>query len=283
MAGSVEVLGIPVAPGLLGAWAGWLAPARQPFFLTAAEAQKFGVETLPRAEVRLTPEARDTFHTWSVPPEADRIAWLGGDDWRGLSPASRRALLRAQVRHRRGGVARTRDFADLLPGLEGTRFVWWPALVSPAVLARVVSLDTLACRRAEVPAEVWSAALPLLPGARELAGTFPHASGPNCFGTVMGAAGVPEAEREWMQRGPFEAFLAGRTRRGGSDDLPGTVLVWRDASGGVQHAAVTLGGGWALHKPSQSWMTPRVVLPARELIGYSRTRGWRLHRARLRG
>lgn len=96
----------------------------------------------------------------------------------------------------------------------------------------------------------------------------------------MGAAGVLGAEREWMQREPFEAFLAGHTRRGGRDDHPGTVLVWRDHSGRVQHAAVTLGGGWALHKPSQSWMTARVVLPVRGLIRYSRTRGWRLHRSR---
>jgi hypothetical protein len=214
-------------------------------------------------------------------PEADQVAWLTEEDWHALAPAYRRTLLRAQIKHGRGAIPRVRDFADLLPGLTGTRFVWWPSLVSPAALARVVSEGRPACQREGVPESVWQAAAPLLPRARELAGTFPHASGPNCFGTVMGAAGVSGAEREWMQRGPFEAFLAGRTRRGGRDESPGTVLVWRDAAGAVQHAAVTLGGGWALHKPSQSWMTPRVALPTRALIGACRTRGWRLHRFQL--
>lgn len=179
-------------------------------------------------------------------------------------------------------MPRVRDFADLLPQLIGTRFVWWPSLMSPAVLARAVTQGQLKCRRADVPENVWDAAAPLLPGARKLAGTFPHASGPNCFGTVMGAAGVEGAERKWVQREPFEAFLADRTQPGGRDGQPGTLLVWRDAEGAVQHAAVTLGAGWALHKPSQSWMTARVVLPTSDLIRYSRTRGWRLHRSRLR-
>lgn len=277
----MNVLGISVPPLLLERWAGWLAPARQPFFLTAEEVAVLGLETVPRAEVRLTPELRDTFHEWNITPHAERVAWLSEEDWGSLSPTARRRLLRAQVRHGRGGVARTRDFADLLPHLAGARFVWWPSLVSPLVLERVVSSGGLACQRDLVPGEVWDAAAPVLPRARELAGTFPHASGPNCFGTVMGAAGVPGAEREWVWREPFETFLADRTGRGGRDDHPGTVLVWRDRSGRVQHAAVTLGGGWALHKPSQSWMTARVVLPVRGLIRYSRTRGWRLHRSRL--
>lgn len=99
------------------------------------------------------------------------------------------------------------------------------------------------CERDNVPEAVWRSAAPLLPRARDLAGTFPHGGGPNCFGTVMGAAGVAGAEREWTQREPFGAFLAERARPGGQDEQPGTVLVWRDAAGAVQHAAVTLGGG----------------------------------------
>jgi len=62
------------------------------------------------------------------------------------------------------------------------------------------------------------------------------------------------------QREPFETWLAAATRPGGQDDEPGTVLVWRSASGLVQHAAVTLSAGWALHKPSQGWMSPTKVL-----------------------
>lgn len=276
-----HVLNVPVSSDLLNSWAEWLAPPRPPFFLTSREAGRLGLETRPRGELALSPEERDTFALWNVSPEADRVARLGEAEWKSLSASSCHALLRAQVRHGRGAVPRVRDFSDLLPGLTETRFVWWPSLVTPAVLARVVAQDGLDGQRAAVPGAVWEAAHALLPGARALAGTFPHASGPNCFGTVMGAAGVEGAEREWMQREPFEVFLASRTRPGGQDGAPGTLLVWRDVAGAAQHAAVILGGGWALHKPSQSWMTPRVVLPVERLKRFSRTRGWRLHRFRL--
>ncbi|MDL2344137.1 hypothetical protein QOL99_08225 [Deinococcus sp. MIMF12] len=62
--------------------------------------------------------------------------------------------MRAQGRHGRGAVPRVRDFADLLPHLTGPRFVWWPSLLSPAALARVVAQDQRACRRDEVPETV---------------------------------------------------------------------------------------------------------------------------------
>lgn len=279
----MHALNIPVPPDLLREWARWLAPPRQPFFLTAVEGERLGLETGDRADLTLPAELRDTFALWNLRPEADRIAWLGEEGWRSLSPALRRALLRAQIRHGRGNMPRGRDFADLLPDPPGTRFVWWPSLITPAVLTRVVSLGYPPCQRANVPDSVWEMAASLLPRARELAGTFPHASGPNCFGAVMGAAGVEGAEREWMQREPFKAYLTAHTHPGGHDEQPGTLLVWRDTQDAVQHAAVTLGGGWALHKPSQSWMTPRVVLPTSDLIQSCRTRGWRLHRSRLRG
>jgi hypothetical protein len=70
----------------------------------------------------------------------------------------------------------------------------------------------------------WDALAGVLPTARELAGAFPPRSGPNCFGTVMGAAGVTGAAATWMQREPFEQ--------------------------------------WALHKPSQGWMSPTKYFPS---------------------
>jgi cell wall-associated NlpC family hydrolase len=111
-----------------------------------------------------------------------------------------------------------------------------------------------------------------------LSGTFPGGSGPNCFGTVMAAAGVDGAADAWMQRRPFDEWLADNTSRGGRDDVPGTVFVWRDSGREVQHAAVTLGNGWMLHKPSQAWMTPRKVRTVAEVVRSSRTTGWHLHR-----
>jgi hypothetical protein len=65
----------------------------------------------------------------------------------------------------------------------------------------VVSEDLGPSRHGEVKS--WPTEI--LPRARELAGTFPGGSGPNCFGTVMAAAGVEGAADEWMQRQPFDA------------------------------------------------------------------------------
>lgn len=95
-------------------------------------------------------------------------------------------------------------------------------------------------------------------------------SGTAGAGTVMAAAGVPGAAGTWMQREPFEEWLAALTKRGGRDDVPGTVLVWRATQNGqLQHAAVALGEGWALNKRSQSWQSPRTVLSVAEVIATS--------------
>lgn len=56
----------------------------------------------------------------------------------------------------------------------------------------------------------------------------------------------------------------------------GPAPCWCGADDLVQHAAVTLGGGWALHRPAQTWWTPRVVRPVRDVKAASRTPGWRL-------
>ncbi len=39
----------------------------------------------------------------------------------------------------------------------------------------------------------------------------------------------------------------------------GQVLVWRDDNVRVQHAAVSLGEGFVLHKEAQGWYAPRQV------------------------
>lgn len=277
----MRVLNVPVPDELQTRWRGWLAPPRQPFFLTAAEAEAFDLPSIPRAEAKLTPEDRDTNAVWGIAAEADRVAWLPLEGWHNLGPKLQRRLLTLQVRHKRGNLPRRRDFADLLPDLPQARFLWTPELLTDAVLERVVGAGDPPCQKAQVPESVWEAASAHLPRVRELAGTFASHSGANCFGAVMGAAGVAEAENEWMQRQPFEAFLQERTRPGGEDDQPGTVLLWRSADGLVQHAAVTLGGGWAFQKASQVWTSPRVVLSVDDLKRAARQRGNRLSRHHL--
>ncbi|UQN07100.1 hypothetical protein [Deinococcus sp. QL22] len=277
----MNVLNIPVSPDVLARWAEWLAPPIQPFLLTGAEAEGFGLPTLAYADWQPPPELRDTFTLWSLSDAANRVALLSEDDWNGLTVPARQSLVSLQVRHGRGNLPYAKAFADLMPEPQRGRFVWWRSMLTPERVARLVSAESQPCQRQQVPEAVWQTAESVLPRALALAGTFAGGSGPNCFGTVMAAAGTVGAESEWMQREPFEAFLATHTRSDDKDDQPGTLLVWRSKGRQVEHAAVTLGAGWALHKPSQSWITPRVVLPTRALIRAYRTPGHRLERRRL--
>lgn len=278
----MEVAGIAVPPSLRRAWVSWLAPERQPFFVSSTAG-------LPRSlGADHTPELVDTFWLWRD-RRPRRAVWLDEASFMALPRQARAALVREQRAARRGAVLPVRRWADLLDAsalreqADGHRFVLWPSLVDgveDAVVERFIEDDVCVSRHDAVSEEVWRAASAVLPGARELAGTF-VGHGPNCFGTVLAAAGVGDGG--WTDRGPFEAWLADRTTSGGRDDEPGTVLLWRSADGDAEHAAVTLGGGWALEKRGQEWHNPRAVAPVREVIRSARTPGCRLSRHRLLG
>lgn len=269
------MLGIDVPEALVGQWAGWLAPRRQPFLVEAGDG----------ADEPCSLELVDTFELYGLARRGLALTWLDEEGFMSL-PRSRRAeLVRAQVRLGRAAVPTLRRWKVLADQVrtqaDGHRFVWWPSLLAPhrdEVLARFVTNDRLPSQHRRVPLDVWRSASPLLPRARELAGTFPLVSGPNCFGTVMSLAGVDEAR---AVREPFEDWLASSTRPGGDDGQPGTVFVWRQADGACDHAAVTLGGGWAMHKPSQGWMSPIKVLSVADVKRRGRCAGLRLHRYQL--
>lgn len=264
------VLGIAVPPQQWVRWRGWFAPPVQPFRTERlgplpAGAGPFGRLGPPRME------HRDTFGlyghgTW---------VWLTEREYRALPYRIRRRL-----------------------------HPWHPAAPSDPVpssgpahstgadqaLRRFVERHWPASRHAEVTADVRrrTSADTRLPGLERVAGTFPAGSGPNCFGTVMAAAGEAGAESAWMQTAPFLDWLTRAAtplpRRAGtaSDGEPGTVLLWRDRDREPVHAAVTIGGGWALNKPSQAWFTPRFVLTVTQVLTLSRHPGHRLERHLLR-
>lgn len=169
----------------------------------------------------------------------------------------------------------------------GFRTIWWPQSLRDAgdgPVLRYVSRGVTPSQHAEVDPATWRRAQPVLPRTRELAGTFAPRSGPNCFGTVMAAAGINGADQEWMEQPPFERWLAAHSQpiRGRSaDDHAGTVLVWRHPDGLAVHACVTIGDGWVLNKPSQAWCSPRFIWSTRHAIFHSRYRGTHLHRCRL--
>lgn len=281
----MRVLNIDVDDRLLQRWFGWFAPTVQPFLVDAKVASRVSDHS---ADVSLTPEIRDTYCLYALPSGARHI-WLTQKQFMALPRSDRASLVRAQRAFGREIVPSVRSWAALLGDgpraqADGHRFVWWPSLLhghEQQVLSDYIEDGRRSSRHEEVPEDIWTSVSGLLPAAQRIAGNFPAASGPNCFGAVMGAAGVSGAETVWMQRDPFERWLREQTRPGGSDDDAGTVLVWRSPDGLVQHAAVTLGAGWVLHKPSQGWMSPTKVLTVAECKASSRSIGRRLHRRSL--
>jgi hypothetical protein len=278
----VEVLGLTVSPALLRNWVDWLAPDKQPFYVTGKQLRAW---KLQQDDTEPDRQLIDTYRTYSLDSRL-RSVWLDEPAFMRLPQATRAELVRAQVAHERAAVPSVRRWravidADLKSQADGHRFVWWKSLLLPhaaEVLSKIVSEDFHPSRHREVKS--WPTNV--LPRARALAGTWADGSGPNCFGSVMAAAGVEDAKDTWMLREPFELWLAQNTTRGGRDDAPGTVFVWRDTTNHlVQHAAVTLGGGYMFHKPSQSWASPRKVRTVAEVRRSTRTAGWHLERHTL--
>lgn len=274
------MLGIEVAPDLMDRWATWFAPDQQPFLVDADDEALGEKSAVP-------PEVRDTFELYGL-ADRGRLVVVSEEAFHELSRQRRSDLVRAQVRRKRSVVPSVRRWeASVGPAVrrqaDGHRFVWWPSLLGGCrdeVLSDFVTNGRRPSRHGDVPASVWESAETVLPDAFRLAGTFPSASGPNCFGAVMAAAGVAGAEHAWMMREPFEEWLARSTTPGGDDGKVGTVLVWRSTAG-AEHAAVTLGAGWALHKPSQGWMSPTKVLTVAAVMRSSRASGLRVSRRRL--
>lgn len=259
-----EVLGIEVPSALFETWNGWWAPALQPFPVDDLDP---GAELRrPFRDVAPSPEVRDTF-------------FLYGGEWDWWYEEEFLALPTA-VRRRLHVLRRRRTAPKPSPP--------WPSHIVPgdgAPLSRWVEAGAARSRHDEVTEEVWRRADVALPRARVLAGTFPSGgSGANCFATVMAARDTSADEERWVTAEEFAQWLgtaASPVQGVAMDDSPGTVLVWRE-HGALADAAVTIGGGWALVKPSQSWSSPRLVQPVRELILSWRYPGTRLERHRLR-
>lgn len=228
-------------------------PAEQPFIVPRELAVACGWHIDPSG---LSAELRDSFELYGL-HETETIAWFDRAQARTLPAVIRK---RQPARHR------------------------WPTantLRDQARVAGYVAAGRRPSRHAEVPARHWEAIHHILPGARGLVGRFPAGSGPNCFGTVMAAVGVKEAGEQWLQIAAFEEWLRAAASPGGAEQDPGVLLIWRDTAGTPTHAAVTLGGGWLLHKPSQGWMSPTKVLTVTEGKYSARQRDRRLTRYRL--
>lgn len=259
-----QVLGVPVDDELVSDWRGWFAPPVQPFPVHLLHSD-LAVD-LPSRRVEPTPEWVDTYFMYG-----GSWTWLDEPAFLDLAPGRRRSLLAARRRSTRPKQVLSVWPSELEAAGDQVMFRWIGSNVRPS-------------GHASVPRGVWDRAAPVLPAARRLAGTFARSgSGPNCFGTVMAAAGEPVEDHQVSTR-PFEDWLRSRsepvdgTRH---DAEPGVVFVWTER-GEVAHATVTIGAGWMLTKPSQSWSSPRMVWTVREAVSSWRYPDTRLSRHRLR-
>lgn len=254
----IRVLGIPAHSSLVVKWLDWFTPPLQPFPTESLSASL--TEDLPERTVEPSPEHRDTFFLYS-----GSWRWLYEHEFKSLPRRAQLTLM----------SARSRATSPKPP-------VPWPSAADGESLPQLVTWIEKGCypsRHEEVGDSTWELCARYLPQVRRMAGTFiERGSGPNCFGTVMAAAGVVGAEERWVQTDEFSSWLCSHTGsvRGRSrDEDPGTVLLWTER-GVVAHAAITIGGGWALSKPSQSWSSPRLVWSVRDTI-----LRWRLPRTKL--
>lgn len=260
---------------MLDRWRESFAPQVQPFRTDRLGSDTSGIGH----HMEPTLDVRDTFHVYG-----GNWTWLEESEFVELSGRVKRALL-----YHRAATGRLHQVPGHARGLidsqcTDSRIVWWPSLlrrVGDRPLLSYVENGLPPSRHREVTSAIWARAGQLLPGAADLAGKFPTASGPNCLSTVLAAAGVQAAESDWGQREPFEEWLAGHsvpvqgTKR---DHRPGVVLVWRNREGLAEHAAVTIGDGYVLNKPSQGWFSPYAVWTVQETIAASRYRGVTLSR-----
>jgi len=220
-------------------WRGWLAPPVQLFFVPSLRGFP------PSLDGELTPETIDTFRMWRPEFRAREPLWLDEATFFELST-------RQQLQLRR------------------TRPTVWPSEATDRVVRDFVESENEPSQHRDVRA--WP-----FPRAKKLAGKFPPGSGPNCFGAVMGAAGVVGAEDQQMLQEPFEEWLRAHARPGGND-----VMVWRETATKLPfHAAITLGSGWVFEKPSQCWWTHWQVVTEGTVKRVTRMRGLRLERWRL--
>ncbi|WP_424951357.1 hypothetical protein [Deinococcus sp.] len=272
-----RVLNIPVSARVLHAWEEHFAPAVQPFYLCAEQAARLsGLPLWQRDELHpshLPLSVRDTLNLHDVAPEAEWALLLDEQGFLALPPDLRLELLRSQQTFRRGGVWQEPQ--------TGQPFVWWPSTwqaLTPQArwewLRGFLEEDRPPCRRRELPTAQRDLLRRRFPELPRLMGSFAQGSGPNCFGSVMAACGVPGVEGLWLHAPLLLRWLNRVASPSDTLDACGTVLVWRDAAGKAQHAALSLGDGWLFHKEAQAWFAPRQVVRLQDALTRWHQDGW---------
>ncbi|MDO4607348.1 MAG: hypothetical protein Q4B12_08525 [Bowdeniella nasicola] len=254
----LPVLGIPVSPELVDKWKNFWSFPVQPFPVKGLPAEL--LEQLPASrDVTPSGEYRDTFYLYDA---ADRRFYSQGDI----------ASLPGNVRSELLRVQKNSYPEPIVPAWPGDPFLL-PKMIRWIEHGVRSSLHEIAAQSLE------AASSEKLPAAKSLAGTFAERSGPNCFHTVMCAAGENPPD-PWVTQDVFTEFLERRAeplKDNRADATAGVIFTWT-LHGELAHAAVTLGDGWSLVKPSQSWSSPRLVWTVPEVVASWRIKGATMQR-----
>ena len=275
-----HALGLPLPDVTLETWSQHFCFELEPLFIDAALTAKLEPHALVMTRTEFDTWLRsqlleygDAYQPWNV--DADFVALLTPAEFTLLEPSLRLELNAAQLRLKRGlsfpttlargfGVQRRflerdvsgdsfllrRDAWDALP--QTARFDWleWYVTQDGHNCLSPTLLENQALRR-----------------ALGLVGWLPH-SGPNCFATALSYSDsnptraqsiarlwlpIPTLERTLIARGLVEHPLTASLE-------PDAVIVWRNSSGALVHACVSLGDGLVLNKNAQGWHAPRQIL-----------------------
>ena len=285
-----HLFGCTISQELIAQWSQLLVCEPSPFFIE--DDIELPEETLilsrkAFSEVGFDASFRDSYATYHVSSDANRVAFLSSAEFDSLRPESQQALLTMQCKMNRGQVYSWEKVAPFLGGcieqaetrsvrIEGKKFLVldtkiWQLLqknMQQAWLIYFVGEDHPAVCLSPTLSEADWAEIPYS-SIRTLAGTFPIRSGANCFSTTLAAitqdpdTAITIADF-WLHQEPF---LKGLERRGYEQtkeklqpDARDLVLVWNNQEGNAQHACYLIGNELVLNKNSQSWFSPRQIL-----------------------
>lgn len=293
----LSILGCAVPAAQVDQWRDHLVSEAAPFFLPPgidlpAETLILSRQALGYSGLSLT--HRDSYATHAVSERAGFAALITPAEFDALPAETQRALLTAQVEFGRGQVYAWEQAAPLLDEardlalsrtvtVRDRRYVildtrLWRSLCAETqrrwLTAYLTADNPPICQSSTLTPDQWARID--RPSIRRLAGTFPSASGPNCFSTVLaGLTRQPDTAHtiaeNWLQQ---ETFFDGLARRGHTrseadvSSRQDAVLVWIDGAGVARHAALLLGGGLALNKHSQAWYSPWQILSVGDLLAY---------------
>jgi hypothetical protein len=295
------LIGCTLPEETLAAWSRLLVTDPEPYFLIEGDYHMLPPDhgavplrefSLPNAEEGL----RDSYRLWALDPKATWAWALSPERRHSLSGRFQNRLNLRQWELGRGNIFDSAWVEERIEGFtevicigssemetpDGWKVLlradyWWNELPERgrwAWLSQIVQDEALAdCESGRLDALDWQRLEGRFPALRELAGTFLERSGPNGLATALAPLVAPREATEMAERsltlsaltaalraiGYKQQVVSGEVQ--GRELEPGTVVVWTEADGELQHAFTYVGEGLVLNKQSGAWWHPRQIVP----------------------